>query len=156
MAGILEIQIWVSLVTFVDMADVHDKATRSFNMSRIKGKNTKPEMLVRKFLHGKGFRYKLHDKTLPGKPDIVLPKYKTAIFIHGCFWHGHTDCKYFVVPKTRTEWWLAKINGNISNDYNAYFLLEAEGWKVIIVWECSLKSSTLDKSLSELAKEITR
>jgi DNA mismatch endonuclease, patch repair protein len=156
MAGILEIQLWVSLVTFVDMADVHDKATRSFNMSRIKGKNTKPEMLVRRYLHGRGFRYKLHDKTLPGKPDIVLPKYRTAIFIHGCFWHGHTDCKYFVVPKTRTEWWLAKINGNISNDYKAYFLLEAEGWKVIIVWECNLKSSTLDKSLSELVKEITR
>jgi DNA mismatch endonuclease (patch repair protein) len=85
------------------MADVHNKETRSYNMSRIKGKNTKPEMLVRKFLHANGFRYRLHVKNLPGKPDIVLPKYKTVIFIHGCFWHGHENCKYFVVPKTRTE-----------------------------------------------------
>ena len=88
------------------MADVHSKAVRSYNMSRIKGKDTKPEMLVRKFLFANGFRYLLHVKTLPGKPDIVLPKYKTVIFIHGCFWHGHDGCKYFVVPKTRTEWWL--------------------------------------------------
>ena len=86
------------------MADVHTKEIRSYNMSRIKGRNTKPEMLVRRFLHANGFRYKLHDKSLPGKPDIVLPKYKTVIFVHGCFWHGHTKCKYFVVPKTRTDW----------------------------------------------------
>jgi len=98
------------------MADVHSKETRSYNMSRIKGKNTKPEMLVRKFLHAHGYRYRLHDKKLPGKPDIVLPKYKTVIFVHGCFWHGHNNCKYFVVPKTRTEWWLNKINGNIGNN----------------------------------------
>jgi DNA mismatch endonuclease (patch repair protein) len=83
------------------MADVHTKEIRSYNMSRIKGKNTKPEMIVRKFLHANGFRYKLHDKSLPGKPDIVLPKYRTLIFVHGCFWHGHKNCKYFVVPKTR-------------------------------------------------------
>ena len=86
------------------MADVHSKATRSFNMSKIKGKDTKPEMLVRKFLHANGFRYRLHVKDLPGKPDIVLPKYKTVILIHGCFWHIHKDCKYFVVPKTKTDW----------------------------------------------------
>jgi DNA mismatch endonuclease (patch repair protein) len=79
------------------MADVHDKATRSYNMSRIKGKNTKPEMLVRKFLFAHGFRYRLHVSNLPGKPDIVLPKYKTVIFVHGCFWHGHEGCKYFVI-----------------------------------------------------------
>jgi DNA mismatch endonuclease (patch repair protein) len=95
------------------MADVHTKEQRSYNMSRIKGKNTKPEMLVRRFLHAHGFRYKLHDKTLPGKPDIVLPKYKTVIFVHGCFWHGHEGCKIYVVPKTKTEWWLAKINNKI-------------------------------------------
>jgi DNA mismatch endonuclease (patch repair protein) len=86
------------------MADVHDKATRSYNMSRIRAKNTKPELLVRKFLHAQGFRFRLHDKKLPGKPDIVLPKHKTVIFIHGCFWHGHKGCKYYVVPKTRTDW----------------------------------------------------
>ncbi|MDB5281565.1 MAG: very short patch repair endonuclease, partial [Bacteroidota bacterium] len=101
---------------FCGMADVHSRAIRSFNMSRIKGKDTKPEMLVRRFLHANGFRYKLHDKKLPGKLDIVLPKYKTVIFVHGCFWHGHKNCKYFVVPKTRTDWWLNKINGNIDND----------------------------------------
>ena len=93
------------------MADVHTNEIYSFNMSRIKGKNTKPEMLVRRFLHANGFRYKLHDKSLPGKPDIVLPKYKTVIFCAWMFWHGHTNCKYFVVPKTRTDWWLNKING---------------------------------------------
>ena len=109
------------------MADVHSKEIRSYNMSQIKGKNTKPEMLVRKFLHAQGFRYKLHDKTLPGKPDLVLPKYKTVIFIHGCFGHGHADCKYYVVPKTRTEWWLNKINGNIANDEKAIAALQTEG-----------------------------
>ncbi len=88
-------------------------------MSRIKGKNTKPEMLVRKFLHANGFRYRLHVKNLPGKPDIVLPKYKSVIFVHGGFWHGHEHCKYFVVPKTRTDWWLNKINSNITNDAKA-------------------------------------
>lgn len=117
------------------MADVHDKKTRSYNMSQIKARDTKPEMLVRKFLHAQGFRYKLHDKTLPGKPDIVLPKYKTIIFIHGCFWHGHKNCKYFVVPKTRTQWWLDKINRNKANDDKAEKALKKEGWKVITVWE---------------------
>jgi DNA mismatch endonuclease (patch repair protein) len=96
------------------MTDVHNKETRSFNMSRIKGKNTKPEMLVRKFLFANGFRYRLNDTKLPGKPDIVLPKYKTVIFVNGCFWHGHKGCAYFVLPKTRTEWWFQKIKGNFS------------------------------------------
>jgi len=113
------------------MADVHDIKTRSFNMSRIKGKNTKPEILVRKFLHANGFRYRLHVKNLPGKPDIVLPKYKTVVFVHGCFWHGHAHCKYFVVPKTRTDWWLNKINSNITNDAKATKALKKEGWKII-------------------------
>ncbi|KAA9042129.1 DNA mismatch endonuclease Vsr [Ginsengibacter hankyongi] len=137
------------------MADVHDKATRSFNMSRIKGKNTKPEMLVRKFLHAHGYRYRLHDKKLPGKPDIVLPKYKTVIFVHGCFWHGHNNCKYFVVPKTRTEWWLNKINGNIANDAKTAKTLKKEGWKVINLWECNLKPSKIDKTLTTLLKKLS-
>ncbi len=98
------------------MADVHDTKTRSFNMSQIKGKNTKPELLVRKFLFAHGYRYRLHDKKLPGKPDIVLPKYKTVIFVNGCFWHGHQDCKYYVIPETRTEWWKEKIKKNRLND----------------------------------------
>jgi DNA mismatch endonuclease (patch repair protein) len=132
------------------MADVHTKKQRSYNMSRIRAKDTKPEMLVRKFLHANGFRYKLHDKTLPGKPDIVLPKYRTVIFVHGCFWHGHTNCKYFKVPKTRTKWWLAKINRNKANDEKAQKALRKEGWKVINVWECSLKNPKITKRLNSL------
>lgn len=130
------------------MTDVHDKKTRSYNMSRIRAKDTKPEMLVRRFLHGQGFRYKLHDKTLPGKPDLVLPKYRVVIFIHGCFWHGHDGCRYYVVPKTRTEWWLNKIMGNKANDTKAIASLKKDGWKSIILWECHLKDkkdSTLNK-----------
>ena len=94
------------------MVDVHNRVTRSFNMSRIRSKNTEPEILTRKFLFERGFRYKLYDKTLPGKPDLVFPKYKTVIFVHGCFWHGHERCKYFVIPKTRRKWWIKKINRN--------------------------------------------
>ena len=137
------------------MADVHDKKTRSYNMSQIKATDTKPELLVRKFLHAQGFRYKLHDKTLPGKPDIVLPKYKTVIFIHGCFWHGHSNCKYYVVPKTRTDWWLNKINNNNANDVKAIKALRKEGWKVITVWECCLKPSKVEKKLTSLLRKLS-
>ena len=105
------------------MSDVHDKETRSYNMSRIKGKDTKPEIQVRKFLFANGFRYKLHDKKLPGKPDIVLPKLQTAIFVHGCFWHGHDNCRYFVVLKTRTEFWHDKIEGNKQRDLESFHYL---------------------------------
>ncbi len=124
-------------------------------MSRIRSANTKPEMLVRRFLHSQGFRYKLHDKTLPGKPDIVLPKYKTVIFIHGCFWHGHKNCKYFVVPKTRTEWWLNKITGNQANDSKAIIALRKDGWKIITLWECNLKPLKLQKTLTSLLKKVS-
>jgi DNA mismatch endonuclease (patch repair protein) len=137
------------------MADVHTKEQRSYNMSRIKGKDTKPEMLVRKFLHAQGFRYKLHDKSLPGKPDIVLPKYKTVIFIHGCFWHGHNNCKYFTIPKTRTEWWRNKIETNKANDVKAVKALRKEGWKIITVWECKLKPAKVEKTLTSLLKKIS-
>jgi DNA mismatch endonuclease (patch repair protein) len=125
-------------------------------MSRIKGRNTKPEMMVRKFLFSKGFRYRLHVKSLPGKPDIVLPKYKTVIFIHGCFWHGHQGCRYFVVPKTRTEWWIDKINGNIENDKINRDKLAIEGWRVIVLWECMLKPKTKDNTLTNLIAELIR
>ncbi|MGH2553112.1 MAG: very short patch repair endonuclease [Chitinophagaceae bacterium] len=134
------------------MADVHDKKTRSYNMSRIRSGNTKPEMLVRKFLHANGFRYSLHKKTLSGKPDIVLPKYKTVIFVHGCFWHGHKNCKYFVVPKTRTGWWLEKINSNKANDEKAVKALRKDGWEVIVVWECGLKPAKTERTLRSLLK----
>ena len=134
--------------------DVHNKETRSYNMSRIKGKDTKPEMLVRRYLHARGFRYRLHVKGLPGKPDIVLPKYKTVIFIHGCFWHGHEGCKYYVVPKTRTDWWLAKINTNIANDTKAITALADAGWKIITLWECDLKPAKVDDTLASLLQNI--
>lgn len=137
------------------MADVHTKEIRSFNMSQIKGKNTKPEILVRKFLFAKGYRYKLHDKTLPGKPDMVLPKYKTVIFVHGCFWHGHEGCPYFVIPKTRTDWWTQKISGNREKDLKNFNKLFLDGWKVITIFECELKtrkqlSFTLNALVSQL------
>jgi len=132
------------------MTDVHSPEVRSFNMSRIKGKNTKPEMLVRKFLFSKGFRYRLHSLNLPGKPDIVLSRYKTVIFVNGCFWHGHEGCPYFVLPKTRTEWWLQKIKGTAERDKAAEIALNVLGWKVILVWECELKQVNLNNTFSKL------
>lgn len=132
------------------MADVHDKQTRSYNMSRIKGKNTKPEMLVRRFLHANGFRYRLHDKNLPGNPDIVLPKYKTVIFINGCFWHGHEGCKYFVMPKTRAGWWLDKIEGTKLRDKEAEVKLNEKGWRIIRIWECQLRPNQISETLNQL------
>lgn len=132
------------------MTDVHSPETRSFNMSRIRGKNTKPEISVRKFLFSNGYRFRIHVKNLPGKPDIVLPKYKTAVFIHGCFWHGHQGCRYFVVPKTRTEWWLEKINGNRILDKKNRLALEQAGWKVVEIFECQLKQGKAEIELNEL------
>jgi len=136
------------------MADVHDKQTRSYNMSRIKSKDTKPEMLIRKFLFSKGFRYRLHVKNLPGKPDIVLPKYKTIIFINGCFWHGHENCKYYVIPKTRTAWWLEKINGNKQKDGENFLQLSQTGWKIVTIFECELKRDKLNNTLNKLLDEL--
>lgn len=124
------------------MADVHDKATRSYNMSRIRNKNTKPELLVRKFLFANGFRYRINDKKLPGKPDIVLAKYKTVIFVNGCFWHGHENCKYFKLPGTRTEWWKEKIEKNTDNDLRKHSQLIDLGYRVLIIWECEIKNKS--------------
>ena len=136
------------------MSDVHDKATRSYNMSRIKGKNTKPEVLVRKFLFHNGYRYRINYSKLPGKPDIVLPKYNTVVFVHGCFWHAHENCEYFVLPKTNTEFWKAKLNGNKEKDKENISMLKKEGWNVVVIWECQLKSknyiSTLENLISYL------
>jgi len=124
-------------------------------MSQIRSKDTKPELLVRKILFQNGFRYRLHDKLLPGKPDIVLRKYKTVILIHGCFWHGHEGCKYFVVPKTRTDWWLNKINRNREIDRENCKKLLQKNWKILIVWECELKKDTIDFTFEKIIKEIT-
>ncbi|QJW92471.1 DNA mismatch endonuclease Vsr (plasmid) [Spirosoma taeanense] len=132
------------------MADVHTPEQRSFNMSRVKSKDTKPELMVRKFLHAHGFRYKLHDNTLPGKPDIVLPKYKTVIFVHGCFYHGHEGCRYFVVPKTRTEWWLNKINGNRLRDAANNARISEANWRIVTVFECELKPKSRQLTLQNL------
>ena len=122
------------------MADVHSKETRSYNMSRIKGKNTKPEMLVRKFLHAHGYRYRLHDKKLPGKPDIVLPKYKTVIFVHGCFWHGHGCPRGHRTPETRRLYWEEKIARNRNRDARQLRELQNLGYEVLIIWECELRT----------------
>ncbi|MDH5380294.1 MAG: DNA mismatch endonuclease Vsr [Cyclobacteriaceae bacterium] len=134
------------------MADVHTKEIRSYNMSRIKGKDTKPEILVRKFLFSQGFRYRLHDKKLSGKPDLVFPKYKKVVFIHGCYWHGHEGCKYFVPPKTRTEWWMNKINENKKRDEKNIAELKKIMWQPIIIWECELKPDKREKTLEKLVR----
>ncbi len=136
------------------MTDVHNRAIRSYNMSQIKNKNTKPELIVRKFLHSNGFRYRLHNKKLLGKPDIVLKKYNTVIFINGCFWHGHEGCKYFVIPKTRTQWWLDKINRNKEKDTKNIKVLLQKKWKVFVVWECELKTNTREQTLKYLICQI--
>ena len=117
---------------------------RSRNMSAIKSKNTKPEIAVRKVLHSMGYRFRLHRKDLPGSPDIILPKYKTVIFVHGCFWHRHENCKYASTPKTRQEFWEAKFRENINRDKLNQENLSSKGWKIIIVWECEIKDKDFD------------
>ena len=122
-------------------------------MSMIKGKNTKPEIIVRKYLYQSGYRYRLNYSKLNGKPDIVLPKFKTVIFVNGCFWHGHEGCKYFVIPKTRTKWWIEKINKTKRRDQTNYKKLSETNWKVIVIWECELKNNP-ENRLEKLIKEI--
>jgi len=119
--------------------DIVDTATRSRMMSGIKGRNTRPELIVRRFLHASGYRFRLHRRDLPGSPDIVLSRFKTCIFVHGCFWHRHQDCRYATTPKTRTEFWNAKFDANVERDNRARAALVALGWQVITVWECELK-----------------
>lgn len=136
------------------MADVHSFDTRSYNMSQIRSKNTKPELVVRKHLFAQGFRYRLHRKDLPGKPDIVLPKYNTVIFVHGCFWHGHESCKYFVIPKTKTEWWLKKINRNKELDIESIEKLKRDKWNVIVLFECELKKKNMQSTLENVIRQL--
>ena len=127
---------------------------RSWNMSRIKGKDTKIEVEVRKYLFSKGYRFRKNDKRYPGKPDIVLPKYHVAIFVHGCFWHRHEGCKDATTPKTRTEFWLEKFDKNVKNDQIKQEKLRELGWKVIVIWECELKRS-FQKTMDKVEKELT-
>ena len=136
------------------MADNHSKEARSYNMSRIRSKDTKPEEIVRKYLFAQGFRYRKNDSRYPGKPDIVLPKYKTVIFVNGCFWHKHEGCKYFVWPKSNVEFWQKKILSNVTRDEQNYLILEKQGWNVIVVWECQLKKNICESTLKDLIMQI--
>ena len=135
------------------MADVHSKEVRSYNMSRIHGNDTKPEIRVRKYLFSQGFRYRKNDKKLPGKPDVVLPKYRTVIFVNGCFWHKHENCKYFVWPKSNVEFWEEKINRNVSRDKMQYNMLKDLGWNVLVVWECNIKHN-FEATMNILVEQI--
>lgn len=137
------------------MTDIVDQATRSRMMSGIKCKNTKPELIIRRFLHAKGFRFRLHVGELPGKPDLVFPKYGAVIFVNGCFWHGHS-CKYFKAPSTRTEFWLGKIGSNRERDERNTALLMEAGWRVATIWECAVRSAVASHSISELTDRIGR
>lgn len=136
--------------------DVHNKEIRSYNMSRIKGKKTKPEEVVAKYLFANGFRYRRNVKGLPGTPDIVLKKYRTVIFVNGCFWLCHEGCKWFVLPETNAEFWKKKFDFNRERDKQNYKKLQDDGWNVIIVWECEIRHSDRKMRLETLVEEITR
>ena len=136
------------------MADVHTPQVRSLNMSHIKGKNTRPEMIVRRYLFSEGFRYRINDKRYPGHPDIVLPKYRVCIFVNGCFWHHHDPCKYFVWPKSNAEFWKSKIDGNVKRDVSNYEQLKSMGWNTIVIWECELKPERRQETLTRLVATI--
>ena len=134
--------------------DNRSKEARSKNMSNIHSKDTKPEEIVRKYLFHKGFRYRKNVSSLPGKPDIVLPKYKTAVFVNGCFWHAHKGCKWFVPPKSNTDFWTKKFEYNISRDQNNYAQLKKMGWNVIILWECEIRHQNAEETLERLVSSI--
>ena len=134
--------------------DVHNKETRSYNMSRIKGRKTKPEEIVAKYFFSQGFGYRRNVKKLPGTPDIVLKKYKTVIFVNGCFWHMHEGCKYFVWPKDNSEFWKNKLLANKERDEKEKKEIEELGWKVIVVWECQLKKAERERTLNWLVEKI--
>ena len=138
------------------MADRLTPIQRHQVMSRIRSINTKPELILRHALWHRGFRYRINDSHLPGKPDVVLRKYKTVLFIHGCFWHGHKGCPTSHIPKTNTEFWETKVTRNQERDQEVWRKLEAKGWKVIIVWECQLKKANLDETIDRVASEIVR
>lgn len=129
-------------------------AHRSWNMSRIRGKDTKIEVLVRSWLFAQGFRFRKNDKRFPGHPDVVLPKYRTVIFINGCFWHRHEGCKYATTPKSNTEFWLAKFERNVENERKHRERLEADGWQVITIWECELKKDRFEETMESVCRSI--
>ena len=138
------------------MTDIKSKEKRSQNMAAIKSKDTKPEMLVRRFLHAAGYRCRLHDRKLPGCPDLVFSGLRTVIFIHGCFWHGHENCKYFRLPKSNEEFWRNKISRNIIRDTAVSIELERQLWNVIVIWECDLKNKLQrEETLEKLAAKLS-
>ena len=140
---------------WISMSDVLTKEQRRFNMSQIRGKDTEPEEIVRKYLFSKGLRYRKNDKRYPGHPDIVLPKYHTVVFVHGCFWHRHPGCRYATVPATNTEFWQKKFSRNVERDKEEQRKLTEMGWRVLIVWECELKKDKREATLSKLYSAIT-
>ncbi len=136
------------------MVDIISVVQRHRIMSAVHSSSTRPELILRHILWRLGYRYRINDKRLPGSPDIVLPKYRTVIFVHGCFWHGHKGCKNYTIPKTNTDFWTAKVARNQERDQEVWRQLEAKGWFVIIVWECQLKKLVLDKTVDEVVKEL--
>lgn len=134
------------------MADIVSRKKRSLMMAGIKGKNTKPEIIVRKALFALGYRYKLHNGKLPGRPDIVLKKYNAVIFVQGCFWHGHENCHLFRLPKSRQTFWKNKIEGNITRDRKNLLLLQQAGWRICNIWECSVKNRSPDEINAVVAR----
>lgn len=136
------------------MSDTLSPAQRHYTMSQIRSSNTKPEVRLRHILWSQGFRYRVNDKRLPGKPDIVLPKYHSVIFVHGCFWHGHGGCRKYSIPKTNTEFWINKVKRNQERDQEDWRKLEAKGWHVIIVWECELEKSRYQGTIHRVVADI--
>lgn len=137
------------------MSDVLTKEQRHLNMSHIHGKDTKPEEIIRKYLFSRGYRYRKNDSRYPGKPDVVLPKYHTAIFAHGCFWHRHPGCRYATTPATNSEFWQKKFDQNVARDKKVQEKLKADGWNVIVVWECELsRKADCEERLQRLEREI--
>lgn len=137
------------------MADFLTPAQRSERMSRIKSRDTKPELVLRSVMHRKGFRFRVNDTRLPGKPDIVFPKYRAAVFVHGCFWHRHPGCSVATTPKSNTAFWMEKFDRNVARDARSKEALEASGWRVLTVWECDLKSSVkIAQAAQELAERL--
>lgn len=132
------------------MTDVVSPAVRSRMMSGIKGRNTLPEVRVRQLLHRLGYRFRLHRKDLPGSPDLVLPKHKLAVFVHGCFWHMHAGCRFSKVPQTRADFWLAKLDSNRERDRTAILALREQGWRVLVIWECLLRQHRSEDDLAAL------
>ena len=133
------------------MADDRSPAKRSLNMSRIRSRDTSPELRVRSLLHRSGYRYRLHVNNMPGTPDIVMPRYRTVVFVNGCFWHRHPNCRYSTTPKTNVDYWQQKFERNVKRDLNAYDILRQDGWTVLIIWECQTRDQDC---LSTLLKEI--